>query len=82
MSKGEDTQSNADVMQWIAFGSVVVFGLGMAYAIHMTNQVVKAVDENHNKKIIINSEKTNIQQSAQGQDQQGEAGEGPNNTTD
>jgi hypothetical protein len=51
MSKGEDTQSNADVMGWIAFGSIVVFGLGMAYAIHMTNQVVKAVDETTTKKL-------------------------------
>lgn len=65
MNNNSDNQLNADVMEWIAFGVVVLFGLGMAYAIHTTNQVVQAVDNNHNKKIIINSDTTNVQQGSQ-----------------
>lgn len=66
-------ESNAKVMEWIAFGSVVVFGLGMAYAIHKTNQVVQAVDENHNQRIINQSEETSLDQPPQQRDQQTDA---------
>ncbi len=69
MSK-DSGQSDADVMEWIAFASVVVFGLGMAYAIHKTNQVVQAVDESHNQKIIIHSQETNVEQAPQQQNQE------------
>jgi hypothetical protein len=56
MSKGEQAQSDADIMEWIAFGSVVVFGLGMAYAIHVTNETVDSVNANHYNANIVQSE--------------------------
>lgn len=65
----DSKESNAKIMEWIAFGSVVVFGLGMAYAIHKTNQVVQAVDKGRNQQIIIHSQETNVQQASQQQGQ-------------
>lgn len=66
----DSSESNAKVMEWIAFASVVVFGLGMAYAIHKTNQVVQAVDEGRNQKIMIHSQETNVEPTPQ-KDNQG-----------
>lgn len=56
MSKRDESQSNANVMEWIAFGSVIVFGLGMAYAIHVTNETVESVNANHYNANIVQSE--------------------------
>jgi hypothetical protein len=47
MSSGDKQQSNAKVMEWIAFAGVVAFGLGISYAIYITSQTVNKVKANH-----------------------------------
>lgn len=41
------SQTQSKVMERIAFIAVVVFALGISYAIHITQKTVRAVQENH-----------------------------------
>lgn len=41
------SQTQSKVMERIAFIAVVVFALGISYAIHITQKTVNAVQENH-----------------------------------
>ena len=41
------SQTQSKIMERIAFIAVIVFALGMSYAIYITQQTVNAVDERH-----------------------------------